>query len=123
MSDTPDPTFIARPLSVLAAVAAAIPIMRAYAHVAMANGDKLDNSIVAATVVVTLIWAYHTRNKYFSPGNDPMFICAPVHPDDTASIETLGEGEAEGRRCVKLTPENAAVARSIDKKKIPKQRK
>lgn len=95
-------------------------VLWALIRLSVGYGDVRSYALVGSALTVVLLTAYIDRNKYFQAGNGALYICAPAHPDDPASIEHMGQGELEGRRCLLLTPANAAIGRAIDKQKAPK---
>jgi hypothetical protein len=111
---------IAATIAAILSALVAWPIFRALATATAGRSSDTDKMILLATVALCIASAYVHRFKFFSKDSDPLFICAPAHPDDAASIEHLGEGESEGRRCVPLTKENTAIAHAIDRQKSPK---
>jgi hypothetical protein len=111
---------IAATVAFLVSALIAWPILRSLFRAMINSADGLDFGIIVSVVFASLLASYLNRHKYFPVGADPLFICAPAHPDDVASLEHKGEGESEGRRCIRLTPENTPVARSLEKKRAPK---
>lgn len=109
---------------ILATVVSAVistPILFALGRSFFDANKPRDYALFAIVGAATLAGQFFDREKFFAKDRDPTFICAAAHPDDSPTLEHFGEGEAKGRRCIRITPENVGVARSLQTLRAPKQ--